>query len=51
MNPGPTLGAYAVIAAYAVVLVAVLVFVAMLAGRQKKLERRRRELMEVKKSD
>jgi CcmD family protein len=51
MNPGPTLGLYAVIAAYAVVLGAILVFVTMMAGRQKKLERRRRELTGMKRGD
>jgi hypothetical protein len=48
MNPGPTLGLIAVIAAYAVVLGALLVFVTMMSGRQKKLERRRGELRELK---
>ena len=46
MNPGPTLGLIAVVASYAVVLGALLVFVKMISNRQKRLERRRKELQE-----
>jgi len=45
MNPGPTLGAYAVAAAYAVVLVSLLVFTMIMSGKKKKLETRRKELL------
>jgi CcmD family protein len=49
MNPGPTLGWFAVIAAYTVVFVALFVFVGMMSARRRKLEKRRRELEELKK--
>ena len=48
MNPGPVLGAYAVIAAYTVVLVTILVFMKFMSGKKKRLENRRRELEELK---
>ena len=44
MNPGPTLGLYAVIAAYTVVLGAVLIFMKLTSSRRTRLERRRSEL-------
>jgi hypothetical protein len=46
MNPGPTLGLIAVAAAYTVVLVSLLVFLGRVSARQKKLERKRRELQQ-----
>ena len=44
MNPGPTLGLIAVAAAYTVVLGTILAFMKVIANRQKRLEKRRREL-------
>jgi hypothetical protein len=44
MNPGPTLGAWAVGAAYTVVLLSLLVFMKFMSGKKKKLEARRKEL-------
>ena len=46
MNPGPELGLNAVVQAYTVVLGAILVFVVFISNRQKRLERRRKELQE-----
>jgi hypothetical protein len=48
MNPGHTLGLIAVIAAYTIVLGALLVFLGIMATKQKKLDRRRRELQDTK---
>lgn len=44
MNPGHELGLIAVASAYAVVLAALAVFVLLMSSRQKRLERRRRDL-------
>jgi hypothetical protein len=44
VNPGPTLGLIAVIAAYTVVLGALVVFLNIMAGKRRRLERRRSEL-------
>lgn len=44
MNPGHELGLIAVVAAYAVVLGALAVYLKMTSSRQKRLEKRRREL-------
>jgi hypothetical protein len=46
MNPGPTLGLIAVAAAYTVVLGTLLVFLKVISNRQKRLEKRRKELQE-----
>jgi len=46
MNPGPELGLIAVAAAYTVVLGTILVFVGFISSRQKRLEKRRKELQE-----
>jgi len=46
MNPGHELGLIAVTAAYAVVLGALLFFVGMTLRREKRLQRRRRDLAE-----
>jgi hypothetical protein len=45
MNPGPTLGAYAVAAAYAVVLGSLVVFTIIMYRKKKRLEARRNELL------
>jgi hypothetical protein len=44
MNPGPTLGLYAVIAAYTVVLGSLAIFVAIMSRKRKRLAARREEL-------
>ena len=44
MNPGHELGLIAVAAAYTVVLAALFVFLRIVSSREKRLERRRREL-------
>jgi len=46
MNPGPVAGIIAVVASYAVVIGALAVFVTMIASREKRLEKRRRQLKE-----
>jgi hypothetical protein len=46
MNPGHELGLIAVTCAYAVVLAALVVFVVLMSNRQKRLERRRRALVD-----
>ena len=46
MNPGPTLGLYAVIAAYTVVVGGLVIFIAMMSRKRKNLERRRSQLKE-----
>jgi hypothetical protein len=46
MNPGPTLGLIAVIATYTIVLGTLLVFLKVISNRQKRLEKRRQELLE-----
>jgi hypothetical protein len=46
MNPGPTLGLIAVAASYIVVLGTLLVFLKVISNRQKRLEKRRKELLE-----
>jgi hypothetical protein len=47
MNPGPTLGLIAVAATYTIVLVTLLVFLKVISNRQKRLEKRRKELLEL----
>ena len=44
MNPGPTLGLIAVAACYTIVLGTLLVYLKTTASRQKRLERRLKEL-------
>ena len=46
MNPGHELGLFAVAAAYTVVLGTLLVFLKSISNRQKRLEKRRKELQE-----
>jgi len=46
MNPGHELGLVAVVAAYAVVLGALLFFLKLVSSREKRLEKRRKELQE-----
>jgi len=46
MNPGPTLGLIAVIAAYIVVLGGLLVFIKVMYGKKKRLQARKKELLE-----
>jgi preprotein translocase subunit YajC len=46
MNPGPELGAVAILAAYTVVLGAIVVFMKVMTSRRKRLEKRRQELQE-----
>jgi hypothetical protein len=46
MNPGPTLGLIAVVACYTIVLGTLLVFLKVISNRQKRLEKRRKELLE-----
>jgi hypothetical protein len=45
MNPGHELGLIAVASAYAVVLAALGVFVVLMSNRQRRLERRRQDLV------
>ena len=49
MNPGPTLGWYAVVAAYTIVLGALLVFLQRMSARRKRLERMRAQLHDISK--
>lgn len=44
MNPGYELGLTAVVASYAIVLGALLLYLKMTSSRQKRLEKRRKEL-------
>ena len=44
MNPGPTLGLYAVIAAYTVVLGSLILYVKIVSAKRKRLEARRKEM-------
>ena len=46
MNPGPTLGLIAVIAAYTVVLGGLLIYIKITASKRKKLDARRKQLLE-----
>ena len=46
MNPGPTLGLIAVIAAYTVVLGGLLIYVKITSSKRKKLDARRKQLLE-----
>ena len=46
MNPGPALGLIAVTACYTIVLGTLLVFLKIIGNRQKRLEKRRKHLLE-----
>lgn len=46
MNPGPTLGMIAVIAAYTVVLGGLLIYMKITSSKRKKLDARRKQLLE-----
>lgn len=46
MNPGPTLGLIAVIAAYTVVLGGLLIYMKITSSKRKKLDARRKQLLE-----
>ena len=46
MNPGPTLGMIAVFACYTVVLGSLLIYMKLTSSKRKKLDARRKELLE-----